>query len=304
MEKSKILFLWLNDREFHAQNAEKRGVDVSQVYKNHSKILKAFRRLIIKFPVITIRPWLNSKWVKKLKKYNTIIIHASKLTPPVVAFINKEHPDARVIVWYWNPIIKTIALDAFSHLNCEVWTFDEKDSEEYNIPHNTQYYFSNCHFAALNKRLDNDIFFVGGDKGRLDYLIKAKESFISAGARVFFNITNTAKVKVKNDIYQDRMSYDDVVHKILQSRAILDVVSQNQSGLTLRPLESIFYERKLITNDKSIIERDFYRKENIFILEHDEVSNINEFINSPYKPLPKELVNKYDFDAWLARFFM
>lgn len=300
IDKSKVLFLWLSDKEFHAKQASQRGVTVKEVFKVSSLFVKILRRVYLKVSCFSIFPWLNSSWSRSLNEFDTVIIHASTLTPPVVKYISNTYPKIKLIVWYWNPVKKSVPMEYFSKYDCEIWTFDEEDSKTFNLRYNSQYYFNNVksHVSSTN----NDVFFVGGDKGRLDYLLKIKGQFDSLGIKSIFNITNSSKVKVKNDIYQSRISYDEVICKINNSKAIIDVVSKNQTGLTLRPLEAIFFRKKLITNDFEITNRDFYSKENIFILEKDDINNLPGFLESPYKDIPNSILLKYDFDLWLSRF--
>jgi hypothetical protein len=105
-----------------------------------------------------------------------------------------------------------------------------------------------------------------------------------------------------NPMYKKPISYDDVLVKIGKSKAILDYLSDPSDGLSLRPMESIFHKKKLITNSKLIANYDFYRPQNIFILGRDNLSDLPEFLNSPYEEIDKEIIEKYDFKNWLNRF--
>lgn len=300
--KKKCLFLWLNDSEFHAIEAAKRGVEVAQVYKQVPTIMKAIRRIQIELNIPYISPWLGA-WKKKIMMYETIIIHASKITPPVVNFIRKKNPNIRIIVWYWNPVDKCVELEKFSGSNCEIWSFDENDCTRYGLNYNTQYYFNNVQLENLHN--EYDVFFVGGDKGRIEKLVEIQRQFDRLGVYSYFHITPTGKCNKRyKEIYKKRIPYSKCLEYISKSKAILDYVSENQSGLTLRPLEALFFRKKLVTNDITIINRDFYRKENIFILDKDNLENLPDFLNSPYKPIGQDIINKYDFDSWIKRFFI
>lgn len=296
--KRKTLFLWLDCEQFHAVNAQKRGVDVANVFRKTPLILKVIRRLQVKFKLFNISVWLEA-WRNNLSSYDTVIIHASLLTPMVVKYIRSKNKKIRIIVWYWNPIAKSEKIESFLPYDCEIWSFDESDTKVYDVNHNTQYYFNDI--TLKEETITNDVLFVGGDKGRLSFLKEIECKLIEHEVRTDFHIVSASNIE--NDTYKKRISYADILKKIECSKAILDVVSENQTGLTLRPLEALFLERKLITNDKRIIERDFYNPNNIFIIESDDLNTINNFINSPFEPVTEEILNKYDFDAWFARFF-
>lgn len=298
--KSKCLFLWLNSKEFHAMEVAKRGIEVAQVYKKLPSVMRILRRIQIELNIPWIFPWIAS-WKKKINDYETVIIHASKITPPVVKFIRRKNPDVRIIVWYWNPVGKCVGIDQFTDVDCEIWSFDQEDCARYGLKHNTQYYFNNISLKATQAKFD--VLFVGGDKGRIKRLVDIKQKFDNLGISNYFHITPTGrKYKVYKEIYKKRIPYTKVLDYISECKAILDYVSEKQSGLTLRPLEALFFRKKLITNDKTIVNKDFYKKENIFVLGKDDIENLPQFLSTPYKFIEEEIVNKYDFDSWLERF--
>ena len=300
VNNNRILFLWLNDKEFHSINAKRRGVETANAYKHISKFLKVFRRLYIMLGLFSISPWLGD-WKKKIQEYNVIIVHSSLITSLIVRYISVKAPSVRIIVWYWNPVAKSEKLEKYPENICERWSFDEKDVQDYNLKYNTQYYFNDI-------KLDNnnilwDVYFVGGDKGRLAILLDLQKKLNEMGLVTNFHITKTSNNIVNDSIYKNRINYSQNIEFLSKSKAVLDIVSPGQTGLTLRPLEALFFNKKLITNDKTIIQRDFYDEKNIFVLGHDDFNNLNYFLNSPSKIISEEIKNKYDFDHWINRFF-
>lgn len=300
LTKQKILFLWLDDTQFHAEKAKENGVHVTNVYRKLSTPLKILNRIQIKINMFSIHPWLES-WANELERYDTVILHASRITPPVVRYIKNKRPEIRVIVWYWNPVIKNAKLNSFISQECEVWTFDEDDARIHNLYYNTQYYFRDS--ILEEKEKNNDVLFVGTDKGRLSSLLKIKSELDVLNIKSNFHIVSTSK-KIESDYaYNKKISYASILNKISESKALLDIVSEKQTGLTLRPLEALYFKRKLITSDKSIIKRDFYSPQNVFVIGHDDMSSLSDFINSPLVEVGEEILKKYDFESWLSRFF-
>ena len=297
--KSKILFLWLDSGEFHARNASERGVNTGSVYKRIPKLMKAVRRIYIKFRFLPLRPWLGS-WKNNLNKYEIVILHASKLTPPVAQYISKKNPKIRIIVWYWNPVSSCVPVKHFPKGKCEIWTFDESDAETYRLYKNTQYYFKNVEITK--KPIRYDAIFIGSDKGRFLELKSIEAALNDNGLHTYFHIVGSS-AKRKQTIYSGkRLDYKNVLEYIAEAKAIVDVVSEKQTGLTLRPLEALFFGKKLITTDKSIVYRDFYNPNNIFIIGVDSTLSIVEFLNLQVRRMDP-LVDWYDFDSWLLRFF-
>ena len=302
MEKicEKCLFLWLSERAFGAIKATERGYSIDRIYKEISGRMIVIRNILLKISCVS--PWLCS-WKKKIKSYETVIMNASAITVPVARYILRKKPDMRIIAWYRNPVVKSINPDEFTRHNCEVWSFDEADCAKYGMQYNTQYYYNDI--QQKESPIKFDILFIGTDKGRTEKLLEFKEIFDHAGISNYFHIT-AGKRNVNENyryLFKDVIPYTKIIEYIFESKAILDFVAKKQSGLTLRPLESIFFQKKLITNDSTMRQRDFYCMENIFILGEDPIENLKEFINSPYKPIDKDIVNRYDFDSWMQRFF-
>ena len=301
---NKLLFLWLDDQAFYPQQIKKRGIKVANVFKKHPKIIRAIRRLQIDMKIPFIKPWLES-WADNLDKYETIIIHSSVITVPVVKYIRKKNKNIRLIVWYWNPVSKSASIEDYRKYDCEIWSFDKNDCDKYNLSFNTQYYFDNIKLGdSEDKHLE--VLFIGGDKGRIENLAKIKYYLDRNNISNFFYITPTGNKKNKKHLklYSNKkIPYEDVLRYISKSKTILDYVSENQSGMTIRPLEALFFGKKLITNDINIINENFYNEDNIFIIKNDNLNELQEFLIRPYKNINENIIKYYDFDEWLKRFF-
>ena len=85
------------------------------------------------------------------------------------------------------------------------------------------------------------------------------------------------------------------------------MTKKNQAGLTLRALEALFYEKKLITDNENIKEYDFYNSNNIFILKQDEELNakkkkeLEDFLRKDFKIVSKEVKKQYTIENWLEK---
>lgn len=300
--KNKILFLWLDSSHFMAQEIQKYDVIVSSIYKKINSVSKVFRRSHQYLDLPRYDIWYES-WFDQLDKFEIVIIPATIITIPVVKDIRKKNPNLRIIVWYWNPVEKSVNPNSFSSLDCELWSFDENDCKTYNLKHNTQYYCSTFADTSFSFEQRKDILFVGADKGRFESLLDYKLMFESMGLNTDFHITSNRKTPLSKRKYLDRqLPYYKVLEKINSSSSILDFVSEKQYGLTLRPMEAIFHKKKLITNNIEIDKYDFYDKENIFILGVDNIDNLSDFLNADYKSIDANIVMSYDFENWIERF--
>lgn len=295
MMEKKILFLTDLKNDYFSK--EMKNIDVQQHYRYINKLFKIIRRIHYKLKLPLFSLWMEN-WKKHINNYDIVIIRASILTPPIVKYINNANSSIRVIVWFSNPVSQNYRVEPYKNLKCELWSFDKDNCIKYNLKYNTQFYFSSIKLPKND--ILYDVFFVGANKGRLNKLLEIENNLKTKGLRTYFHITAT-KLE-RNPIYKKRIPYKSILDYISKSNVILDINQENQSGLTLRPLEALFFSKKLITNNKNIIHYDFYNKNNIFILGLDDPDEIIDFIKSPYKKINEEIVQRYDFNNWIKRF--
>lgn len=300
ISKKEIVIVYNDKDSYFARIIQKRGYRVLSAYRKTNLFLRVLRKVHFRSNLPFRKIWYYSN--AELKNYNTIIIFDAALASDFVERVRKDCPDKRIILWYWNPLRNSINPKLLSDDICERWTYSDKDSKKYGFKYNTTFYFKEL--TAKGSRQDYDIFFVGRDKGRLNLLLEYKKRFEDMGLKTYFHITPTKWYMLKsNPIYKENISYDDILDEISKSKAILDIIQNPDDGLTLRTMESIFLNKKLITNNKIVTNYDFYHPRNMFILGEDNLDNLYEFLNSSYKKVDQNIVKKYDFNFWIKRFY-
>lgn len=266
-----------------------RGYNAKILFKKQNKLMRAIRRIWLRSNLPFSRIWLDN-WLNELQYYNTLIIQMSWLTNRLPLLINKKFPELRIICWYWNTIDKKNYPLITNNPKIELWSFDDDDCIKYNMHKNIQYYSKPESSIKVNKV--NDIYFVGLAKGRENIIKEFKTIAESKGITCNFNIVN------KNNY----IPYREVIERTKESKAVLEINKDNQVGYTLRTLESLFYEIKLITNNKNIKKSKLYNKNNIFIIGENSYDELKNFINSDYDNSVCYLKKEFDLDTWFDNF--
>ncbi len=93
----------------------------------------------------------------------------------------------------------------------------------------------------------------------------------------------------------------DVIEHVKRSKAVLELISDGQTGITQRPYEALFLRKKLITTSAEIKHYDFYCEENVFILGERDVQELPRFLNAPLKDVDSEIVAEYTLERWVER---
>lgn len=96
----------------------------------------------------------------------------------------------------------------------------------------------------------------------------------------------------------EKLSGDLISEKVEKSRVVIDIQHPGQTGLTIRTIEMIGMNKRLITTNQDIKNYDFYDPENVCIMDRrNPVMNMNFKLD--YKPLNKALYHKYSLEAWI-----
>lgn len=233
------------------------------------------------------------KWVNEIKNGDVVIVHATNhFSERIIDYLAENYKDLRVIHWFWNPVF-VYPQFSLKKDNCEQWSFDSSDCKKYGMLYNTTYYFNKIKLPDLP--VTNDVFFIGFNKGR-----KSKIELIEG---VLSNMgCSTDFIVIEDDDRSGLIPYIETLHIMAKSKLILDIVQEGQTGMSLRPMESIFFNKKLITTDLNISSEDFYSKDNIFIWGRDNVDDLKSFVEKPYNKIDSDIVEKYDIISWLNRF--
>lgn len=276
-----------------------RGYCWCQFFKKQSNFfLRSVRRVWNKLNLPGKSIWYDKKILSVDSQ--EIVIMDALCNVEYLTWLRKKKPNAKIVFWYWNIAKNSIPPYKIPDGLVDKWSFSRKDCAKYGMRFNPLPYFSELAYSSEQKEFD--IVFVGKDKGRLDMLLKLKADFESLGLNTKFVITPDHPYS-NHPAYSKPISYLESVQLDTKAKAVLDYIEIDDSGQSLRILESIFIKEKIITNSKLIFDYDFYCPENFFVLGHDDLSELPKFISTPYKNLSDDIVQKYDFDYIVGRFF-
>ncbi len=285
------------------------NVDIKEIYTPLNNIgLRILRRIIILIPGLD--SFFFGDWNKNLNEYTKIIINDAMFNNNILKYISKKNAVASKYVYYTNAVRNSRIKPNNIPKDWRVYTFDISDSKEFDIEYSPEYYTE--HQENIKYDLKYDVCYVGADKTnvRLKNLLDIKEVLRKNKVQNFFHIFRVLKKYNKYELQETTnmfLKYEDIQRIILESKCILELQMEGQSGCTLRTLESMFLNRKLITNNKDIVNYDFYNPNNIFVIENaddfkDRFNDILKFMRSPYQKLPDMVKNNYKFCKWLERF--
>lgn len=308
MMTCKRSLILMGERDWLTQSMTLTGeVDVFPVYQKIHGFKKILFKLSYKFNIGNKSRWYNPEWSKRLSSYGKIILFDVFDDDDIAKYIRAKAPNSRLIIYYYNIIKRVELLRKIKKIDCEIWSFDRNDCGKYNLFYNPQFYFHKLGFLNDNLRdfdYKSDIFFVGKDKKRLTQLKRLDVQFRNEGIRTKFIVVGDRKERYtseQKDYLSNSISYAECVEYVKNTKCVLDIVQKGQKGMTLRIVEAMFFNKKLITNNDDILYMDFYNSQNIYVLGHDTRSIKNFIFNKPAQ-WPKKIIRKYSFENWLANF--
>lgn len=305
----KILVL-VNEKNYNMKVVENLNVDIAYIYKDRKTHLERKLYKISNFLNLSFfYKWIGFKNVN-LSKYNLIILYECRFPEKIIKYIRTKDNSVKIIYWLWNTIgksgcnTKDEIIDLLNKRNIykfEIFSFDKNDCMEYNLKYNNQVAMK---INFKNNSIKYDLIFCGRDKNRLQIIKKLINLLPNKKFKILImpDIDKKYQDDDKRYLIEREISYEKIIEYINKSKCIIDIVQKEQGGLTWRPLEAMFYKKKLITNFIKIEEYDFYNKNNIFIIGKDNIECINDFLEKPYKDINEKIVNRYLPKGWIENF--
>lgn len=179
----------------------------------------------------------------------------------------------------------------------KIFSYEQEDCKNYGFE-----FLSNFHdFEQTNDSIEYDVYNMSTNDNRIflieqiaQYLEKKNRSFLFKG-----NGNKTSSPYVKT--FNGTVPYHKMLQEIQKARIILDIQKDVQKGLSFRPFEALGLEKKLITNNPTIREYDFYDPQNIYVIEDNRIEIPDSFFETPYKKLPVAIVDQYHLKNWVGK---
>ena len=115
-----------------------------------------------------------------------------------------------------------------------------------------------------------------GDKPRCFFLAGTRvaralealaDELLTQDCKVDFNIVKDDTSDLITRYHTDAvLSYEENLAKALNADVLIDINQPGQAGLTLRPLEAAFFNKKLITDNRLVKKLEFYHPDRFYIL--------------------------------------
>ena len=284
-------------------------------------VTKAFQRALLKIhPAIfkkkSHRYYEDIIEQNKDKDYDYILIVKCDMTPAsILKKFREVYPHAKLCLNLWDSVENIPGVTKKFKYFDTLHSFDLNDCEKYSIlKFRPLFYGDQFKKEGHVGDYKYDISFLGTIHSDRFAVIKqvqriAKDKglkcfwFLFLQSKFIYKFYKLTKLEFrgtpKNTFSFDKMSAKEISKIVDESRIILDVQHPKQTGLTMRTIEMVGMNKKLITTNESIKKYDFYNENNVAVVNRNNVEISADFLNSSYQPLSPEVYEKYSLKNWI-----
>ena len=246
-----------------------------------------------------------------IKKYDIVfVLKGENLTKDFIKTLKLQQEKAIFIMYQWDSINRVSnALEMIPYFD-KVYSFDRIDCEKYKKLEFRPLFFRE---SKDEENLDckYDLVFIGWlHADRMDLIKNIEKNCKTKNIKTFFYLYTGIKTyinfllkKQSQNLYIKPLNCSNVQDLHFNTKVILDLPHPLQNGLTMRTIEAIGANKKLITTNQDIKNYDFYDENNICIIYKENIEIKNGFFEKPYKKIPDDIKNKYSLDKWIEDVF-
>ncbi len=250
------------------------------------------------------------------KKYDYILIVKPEGIPnDIIRQLKDLNPQSRIVIYLWDSIANNKEAKEKIKLADKVFSFDPIDCKKYNMNFRPLFYIEKYNELTKTKnKPEYDLLFVGTvHSDRYKVLKNVEKQLYSHGykvnyymyvpSRILFLIRKFVLRNFSGSTMEEfkfkSLSQDQIVSMVEESKVVVDIQHPKQIGLTMRTIEMLGADKKIITTNNHVKEYDFYNEDNILVVDR-EMNNLDmEFFKKDYVPIDKTIKEKYSLEAWL-----
>lgn len=280
---------------------------------------KALGRLGLGFYENIINDYYAAELSKiREKNFDYILVIRGEYTPKdSLERMRSYFPTAKMVLYMWDSLVNNKFIRAKWEYYDKVYTFDRIDylNHKESIDFLPLFYYEDyLPKDSGGKEYKYDLSFIGtGHEDRVKIVKALALQLENKQRNVFSYFFFPHKLvyylnKIKNphfkyvrmeDVEFKQLPFEKLYEIYSQSKCVVDIESSKQNGLTMRTIEMIGLEKKLITTNKDIVHYDFFNPDNIMILDRKDPVIDLEFIDKPYIPLDEKIRTKYSLHDWI-----
>lgn len=285
------------------------SADITYKYPNIGvKFLNFFSKNLLKKNIKRINQRkLLIETIRNSEKISDITFMVNPGFFPTEFSIEAKKFTKKLIAYNYDSLMRVPLPENYDTLFDKIYCFDDEDVKKYGFEHRTNFNYISNSPIEKQKEYRYLIFTIQSvDQKRMLLLDKIANILDKQGHSTYkFLIKDNPSNEVNKNIeFIDQYKSLEEVEKLTkESKILLDLIREDQAGLSFRFYEAMAYQKKIITTNKNVLNYDFYNSNNILIIDQENIQIPNNFLNSEYEPLANEIFKKYTLKSWVKSIF-
>ena len=292
-------------------------VDLYDERPNNGVFCKTMLRYRVPFYRPVVRKYYRTIVEEnKDKQYDFVfVIKSEAIDRNIFEMMKQAFPKAKFVLYLWDSVQNVPNGEEKIRWYDRVLTFDPVDAKTYGLLHRPLFFRKEYEQACPTESYEYDVAFVGTAHSIRPRVVKQIFSQCQQrGGRcfgylflphplvyVYNKICNPDYRDVKkSDLHFTPISAARILEVYNKSRSILDVEHSAQRGLTIRTIEMVGMQKKILTTNQLIKEYDFYHPNNICVISKESPEVREEFLSAPYVPIASDVWDRYTLRAFVS----
>jgi hypothetical protein len=236
---------------------------------------------------------------------HVVVIKGALLDEPFLKALRAAQPKAHLTAYHWDSLSRFPELIERQALFDRVLTFDHADAAAH-PDFILRPLFFRPELLAPGYAEPIDLCFVGWlhhDRLRQVETLRAQAQTLGLSSFFYFFTGLWTGLSLRfsgksTDVHVRPLPFARYVEKVAAARIVVDLPHPMQTGLTMRGIEAVGASKKLLTTAQDITNYDFYRPENVAVLDPDRPRIDPHFLSLAAAPTPLAIVERYSLRAW------
>lgn len=248
------------------------------------------------------------KKLQELKKYDTQFDYCLIIRGDLIPEFVIKHAGAisnKMVDFQLDGLsVSSKILDYHKYFD-RIFVFDPEDVKRH--PSFNLVFLPNCYFGETDftQPSEIDLLYIGQFLEKRHQQLSSIHNYLESQQMHYSSYTSLYQgrdfIPLHHKILHHKISttYQENIDFVKKSKTLIDFKRDEHDGLSLRFFEAMQYGKKIITDNVSVKNYDFYHPNNIFVTNYVNLEGLVDFLQSPYQSLPSELVEKYSFKNWI-----
>lgn len=242
---------------------------------------------------------------------HVLLIRGEIITPSFMEELRRRLPKAHFTLYQWDSQKHNNYLPILPYFD-HALTFDPLDAQNFHLDYLPLFYTDAYkQIAESTHSKEYDIAFFGAYHSDRLAIVKQIDAEAKRYGFKFYHHIYITKFSLFRALLRRKITLDDlhylktftvhssVIHDIYaKTKAVLDVEMTHQNGLTIRTLEVLGSNLKLLTTNTTIQNEPFFDPHRIAVLNRSSIELSPDFFATPLAQDPR--LDHYHIDHWLT----